>query len=91
MNNQLNIVKRFNFGGGIPLVDLCDTRAGFGVRADVLFCWAFRGVGIGVDVFCWVGIRRCVIIDMFAYWCSCRVITRCWLLSYITLHFGVGG
>ena len=36
MNKYSNIVHRFNFAGAIPLVDLCDTRVGFGIGAVVL-------------------------------------------------------
>jgi hypothetical protein len=46
MNKHLNIVHRFNFAGAIPLVDLCDTRVGFGIGADVLFCWVDVGVSL---------------------------------------------
>ena len=53
MNKHLNIVHRFNFAGAILLVDLCDTRVGFGIGADVVFFWV--GVGAGV-LFCWVDV-----------------------------------
>ena len=55
MNKHLNIVHRFNFAGAIPLVDLCDTRVGFGIGADVVFCWVGVGIGAGV-LFCWVDV-----------------------------------
>jgi len=51
MNKHLNIVHRLKFGGAIPLIDLCDTRVGFGIGAGLVFCWVGVGIGAGV-LFC---------------------------------------
>jgi len=77
MSKQLNIVHKFSFGGATPLVKFYATRVVFGIGVYVLFFWVDVGVGIETDVlFYWVDVGV-GIIDIFAYWYNCRVITDC--------------